>query len=95
MSNKYNQKLFDSAIHATKVAKKSMTHAIKTVSKRAIQKIAEATGHLIGNKISDKVTSVSKKPSQNNLDKLKVKYKYQKKDIYLQKKNNELLMNLD
>ena len=44
LSNKYSQKLPDSA-------KKSMRDAIKTVSKRAIQKTAEATGGLIGNKV--------------------------------------------
>ena len=63
LSNKYGQKLLDSA-------KKSTTDAIKTASKRAIQKTAEATGDLIGNKIADKITSVSKKKSakasQNN-----------------------------
>ena len=59
LSNKYGKKLFDSA-------KKSTTDAIKTASKRAIQKIAEATGDLIGNKIADKITSVSKTPSNNN-----------------------------
>ena len=59
LSNKYGQKLFDSA-------KKSTTDAIKTASKRAIQKTAEATGNLIGNKIADKITSISKKPSNNN-----------------------------
>ena len=61
MSNKYGQKLVDTA-------KKSATDAIKTVSKRAIQKTAEATGDLIGNKIADKITSVSKKKSNNNND---------------------------
>ena len=35
---------------------------IKTTSKRAIQKTAEATGDLIGNKIADKITAISKKP---------------------------------
>ena len=40
--------------------KKSAAGAIETVSKRAIQKTAEATGDLIGNKITDKVTTVSK-----------------------------------
>ena len=54
LSNKYGQKLLDSA-------KKSTTDAIKTALKRAIQKTAEATGDLIGNKIADKITSVSKK----------------------------------
>ena len=53
--NKYVKKLFDAA-------KKSTTDAIKTASKRAIQKNAEAAGGLIGNKIANKITSVSKKP---------------------------------
>ena len=41
-------------------AKKSATDAIKTPSKRAIQKTAEATGDLIGNKIADKITRLQK-----------------------------------
>ena len=57
LSNKYGQKLLDSA-------KKSTTDAIKTASKRAIQKTAKAIGDLIGNKIADKTTSVSKKPAK-------------------------------
>ena len=51
--------------------KKSATDVIKTASKRAIQKTAEATGDLIGNKIADKI-SVSKKKSDNNDDDVKV-----------------------
>ena len=47
--------------------KKFTTDAIKTASKRAIQKTAEATGDLIGNKIVDKLTSVSKKKSTKEL----------------------------
>ena len=47
MSNKYSQKLLDSA-------EKSITDAINTASKRVIQKTAETTGDLIGNKIPDK-----------------------------------------
>ena len=43
------------------VLKISTTDAIKTASKRAIQKTAEATGDLIDNKIADKIMSVSKK----------------------------------
>ena len=60
LSNKYGQKRLDSA-------KKSTTDAIKTVSKRAIQKTAEATGDLIGNKIADKITIVSKKKPTKEL----------------------------
>ena len=57
LSNKYGEKLFDSA-------KKSTTDAIKTASKRVIQKAAEATGDLIGNKIAYQITNVSKKPAK-------------------------------
>ena len=59
LSNKYGQKLLDSA-------KKSTTDAIKAASKRAIQKTAEATGDLIGKKIADKITRISRKSSNNN-----------------------------
>ena len=59
MSNKYGNKLVDTA-------KKSAADTIKIASKRAIQKTAEATGDLVRNKISDKITSVSKKKSSNN-----------------------------
>ena len=52
LNKKYGQNLLDSA-------KKSTTDVIKTASKRAIQKIAEAIGDLIGNKIADEITSVS------------------------------------
>ena len=57
MSNKYGKKLVDTA-------KKSTTEAIKTASKRTIQKTAEATGDLVGNKTADKITIVSKKSTK-------------------------------
>ena len=53
LNNKYSQKLLNSA-------KKSGTDAIKTPSKRVIQKTAEAAGDLINHKIADKIASVSK-----------------------------------
>ena len=62
LSNKHGQKLLDST-------EKSAADAIKTASKRAIQKTAETAGDLIGNKIADKITSVSKTSTnalQNN-----------------------------
>ena len=37
-----------------------MTDAIKTGSERAIQKAAEANRNLIGNKITDKISSILK-----------------------------------
>ena len=61
LSNKYSQKLLDSA-------KKSTTDTIKTASEKAIQKTPEATGYLIGNKIADKITSVSTKQAAKNDD---------------------------
>ena len=61
--------------------------AIKTASKRAIQKTTEATGDLIGNKIADKITSLSKKSLKElQNDEIEVT----KKDTYLQKKENKL-----
>ena len=55
LSKEYGQKLDK--------AKKFTTDAMRIASKRAIQKTAEATGDLIGNKIADKITSVLKKYS--------------------------------
>ena len=46
--------------------KKSATDALKTSSKRVIQKTAEATGDLIGNKIANRIIEVSKNSQQNN-----------------------------
>ena len=54
LSNEYGQKLIDST-------KKSTTDAIKTASKRAIQKTAEATGDLTSNKLADKVKCFEEK----------------------------------
>ena len=51
LSNKYGQKLVDSA-------EKSATDALKTASKRAIQKTAEDSGDLIGNFIANRITSI-------------------------------------
>ena len=84
MSNKHSQKRPHNA-------KKSTTGAIKTASKRAIQKTAEATGDLIDNKIADKLTNHSE--NLHKVMKLIMKWKYQKKDTYLQKKDNKLLRN--
>ena len=76
LSNKYGQKLLDRA-------KKSTTDVIRTASKRAIQKKAEATGDLIGNKVADKITNVSKKsPKELPNDEMEAPKKF----TYLQKK---------
>ena len=51
-SSKYGQKLLDGA-------KISTTDPIKTASKIAVQKITEATGNLIDNKIAEKIFNVA------------------------------------
>ena len=88
MSNKYGKKLVDTA-------KKFATDAIKTASKRAIQKTAEATGDLVGNKIADTITSVSKKSTKklptidDDVELTTHKKRQQKKERH-QKKDNKL-----
>ena len=52
-SGKYSSKLLDHA-------KKSETDALKTTSRRVIQKAEEATGDLIGNKIANQITKYKK-----------------------------------
>ena len=56
---KLNQKLIDHA-------KQSATDALKKSSQRAIQKTSETAGDLIGNKIADRITKVSKTSPKNN-----------------------------
>ena len=75
--------------------KKSTADAIKTASKRAIQKTAKATGDLINNKITDKITSVSKTYSAENSKKSYADDEIEalKKDTYIQRKGNKLMMN--
>ena len=67
-------------------ATKTGIDVAKIASKRVVQKTAEATGDFIGNKISDKITSVGKP---------KEKINKQKKFTYHQKKDKKLLMSLD
>ena len=86
LSNKYGQKHLDSA-------KKSTTDTIKTASERAVQKTAEATGDLIGNKIADKITSVSEKSAKELHNNDETEEQVERVTPYLQKKDNKLLMN--
>ena len=64
MSGKYSQKLLDHA-------KQSAANALKTASKRPIQETAGATDNLIGNKIADRITKVSKTVQQISLETVK------------------------
>ena len=61
----------------------------KTAGKKILKETAKATGDLIGNKIADKITA---KPSKNHMM-MKLLMEYQKKDIFLLKKDKKLLMN--
>ena len=56
---KYSQQLFD---HAKQLA----TGELKTSSKKAIQKIAEATCDFISDKITEKIPKISKNSQQND-----------------------------
>ena len=53
IGDKYDKKLMDTA-------RKTGTDASKTASKRVVQRTAEATRDLIGNKIADEISSVGK-----------------------------------
>ena len=81
LNNKYGQKLVDTA-------KKSATDALKIAGERAIQKTAEVSGHLVGNFIADKITNISKNQQVNHTQ-MQIAMKYQKKDIYLHKKDKK------
>ena len=70
-------------------AKKSATDALKTSSKRFIQKTAEGSGDFIGNKIANKTMGVSKnlETVANENDKEISKERYMSPE-----KNKKLLM---
>ena len=51
LSNEYSHKLLNHA-------KKSATDALKTVSKRAIQRKADTTGDMIGHTVTNKTTQI-------------------------------------
>ena len=85
-NGKYGKKLTDTAIKTGK-------DFDMPAGKKIVHKSAEATGDLIGDKIADKITSVSKNHTMKKYSQLKLIMKYQKRDIFLQKKDNKLLMN--
>ena len=61
LNGKYSQKLLDQA-------KKVATDALKTISrKEKFKEKTAASGDLIGNKIANKITNVSRTPPQNSL----------------------------
>ena len=88
MRHKYNQKLLDSA----------KKYTIKTASKREIQKTAEATGDLIGNKIADKIISHSETSKeihlQNNLKEAKNEIQIPNKRYISPEKGQQIIYEL-
>ena len=87
LSGKYSaEKLLDSA--------KIITCAFKTASKRPIQKTAEATDGLLGNKIADKITRTTLQKSSSYLMAL-IQTEDKKKYTYHLTKGNQLLINID
>ena len=48
--------------------------AAKTVFKRVVQKIAQASGHLTGIKIADKITSIGKPKEKGKTKEIKETY---------------------
>ena len=103
--NKYGKKLMNTAIKASanfksKYGKKLTDNAIKTckdfamtAGKKIVLKSAEATGDLIGNKIADKIISVSKKPHDEEIQSTEVNNEIPKERYISPKKGNKLLMN--
>ena len=85
MSGRYSQKFLDHA-------KQSGIDAFKTAPKKVIQKAAEITGDLIGNKTTNKIAKVSKKKKiqQNNLETVRNELdKEMPKEIYISRRNRE------
>ena len=75
--NKYGKKLMDTAT-------KTGIDAAKIASKRVVQKTAEATGDLNGNKIADNFTTIGKsKEKEKPKENLKKYTFHQKKDSKL------------
>ena len=71
------------------IAKHYTADALKTASKIEIQKAAEVTGDLIGNKIADKITKVSPQNSPKTVKNETEDMGFDReipRDIYLQKK---------
>ena len=67
-------------------AKQSTTGALKTSSKKAIQKTQGATGHFIGNKITDQITKISKTSLHDNLKGVTNEEKERRKTCFSRRK---------
>ena len=90
LSGQYSQDSLDNA-------KKFATDALKTASKRVLQKTAEGTGDLIGNKITNRITKVSNILQRNNSETVTNEHdKGKPKERFsMQKKDKKLFKNWD
>ena len=81
-------------LNRARKTKQSTTDALKTTSKNAVQKTAEAVGDLIDNKIANRITKVSGSSPQNNSETIKNQHdKEMPKERYISpKKDRKLLM---
>ena len=85
-SSKYN--LLDNG-------KQSATDAFKTASKRSIQKLSEATGDLLCQKIADKALKASKTLPKNNTETVTNEYDQEiskERHVYLRTTDRKLMM---
>ena len=78
--DKYDKKLMDTAT-------KTGIDAAETASKRVVQKSAEVTGYLIGNKIADKITSAGKTRSKEREDETN-----KRQEIYILPENRQQII---
>ena len=82
--DKYRKKIMDNTLKTSKDFE-------KTASKRVLQKTSEATGDLIGNKIADKITSISKpkkKKEKNEMNEME-----ETEEIYIPPENRKQIIN--
>ena len=82
IGNKYSRKIFDksidvgkkmSNIYGRKILDKSMDACkdfAKIAGKKVLTKSAEATGEMIGNKIADRITKISRNKAQKEDDRI-------------------------
>ena len=82
LSWKYSQKLLDHA-------KKSATDKLKMTSKKEIQKAAETTFDLIGNKIVNKIQKILQNSRQNNVGTLTNEAKNTWRKVYISREKRQ------
>ena len=80
IGNKYGKKIFDKSLDVGKSMKKKYSKKIldnslsagkdfaKIAGKKVLTKSAEATGHLIGNKVADRITKSTRNKEQKEDD---------------------------